>query len=99
MWTIFYADREPFVDSDGSPFDAPARGVLAILDVHAQVMTGFDFYWWNGDEWLGGNIFGLWDYLAAPGVKTVKFGRTVPDSLYQSKVAEAVAQRKAVLYG
>lgn len=98
MWTIFYSDREPFSSEHGSPFEAPARGVLAILDVHVQVMTGFDFYWWNGDEWLGGEIFGLWDYLASPGEKTVKFGRTVPDADYQATVAEAIAKRKKILY-
>lgn len=99
MWRIYYADREPFSSEDGSPFDAPARGVLAILDVHAQVMTGFDFYWWAGEEWIGGDIFGLWDYLAAPGLKTVKFGRTVPDSQYREAVDKAIAARKAATRG
>lgn len=97
MWAIFYADRPPFTDADGSPFGAPARGVLAILDVHAQVMTGFDFYWWAGAEWIGGDIFGLWDYLAAPGPKTVKFGRTVPDAVYRTAVDDAVARRREVI--
>lgn len=99
MWTIFYADREPFSATDGSPYDAPSRGVLAVLDVYAQVMSGFDFYWWEDQEWLGGDIFGLWDHLASPGPKTVKFGRTVPDSTYQAALTRAIAARKAVTDG
>lgn len=88
-WRIYYADgRTNFDDANGTPYDAPARGVICVVYPHPDqgryILHRKDYYWWSGDEWNGGDIFGLWDYLIEPGPKTVKFGRTVADNRYRA---------------
>lgn len=81
-WKIYYDDGSTFSDEDGRVYDAPALGVQVIAqedpDVGRQLFWEIDFYWYSEHGWFGGDVFGLWDYLATPGPKVVKFGRYVP---------------------
>lgn len=95
-WRIYYADGTKFTDGEGTPYDAPAIGVVVITQADAtnrfRTVTG-DFYVCWPWGWEACDIFGLWDYLASAGPKTVKFGRTlsneVYDRVYQTALREA----------
>lgn len=93
-WKIFY-DEGSFGHLDGSPFDAPARGVQVVVqedpDVGRRLMAQRDFYWWTPDGWFGGDLAGLFDYLAEPGMKRVLFGRYVAYRKYDAAVKAALA--------
>lgn len=101
MWRLYYDDGSTFSSEDGGPQDAPARGVIAILqpdpDVGHHVVTGFDYYWIRDGVWFGGDLFGLFDHLITPGWKAVKFGRTTSNAEYRAIVARATADRKAAM--
>lgn len=91
-WRIYYGDGGTYSSADGDPADAPARGVQAIVQADTQVgrhvLSGFDYYWWEG-TWFGGDLFGLFDYLIEPGPKAVKFGRTVPNDVFERVIRAA----------
>ena len=78
MYRIYYADETTY---DGDPFNAPAFGVLLILEPDKESGRRFvsngDFYIWTGERWFDVDYFGLIDYLAQPGHKKVIFGRLV----------------------
>lgn len=94
-WKIWYDDGFSVSDGDANPEEVPARGVEAITrpdeKVGYKILTGFDYYWWVGDEkqWFGGDNFGLWDYLAQPGWKKVLFGRSMTDEKYEELLEKA----------
>lgn len=96
-WKVWYADGTTYTAADGGPAGAPARGVQAVTypsdRVGVRVLTGHDYYWWDDEQaaWLGGDSFGLWDYLARPGWKRVLFGRTLPDDEYRALMAQVRA--------
>lgn len=76
-WRVYYDDGSTFDSDDGSAYQAPALGVQVIATVP--------------DLWHGGDIFGLWDYLAhriAP--QRVLFGRLIDNETYA-----AIEQRAA----
>jgi len=82
-WRIYYTSGSTY---DGAPEDAPERGVQCIVHDAAEtgrtILSRFDFYCWHPDRaipWDGHDIFGLWDYLAAPGWKRVIFGESIPN--------------------
>lgn len=84
-WRVYYDDGSTFDSDDGSVQDVPALGVQAVVchDRCPDSATGrmvahrFDFYWYEGPEWFGGDLFGLFDYLVRPGMKKVVFGRSM----------------------
>lgn len=79
-WKIYYGDGHTFSDEDGSPKDASPLGVQVIVqsddEVGRRILHGYDYYWYEG-EWFGGDVFGLWDFLARA-VGPVRFGRLIP---------------------
>jgi hypothetical protein len=90
-WRIYYDDGSTFSDEDGGPDEAPALGVQIITvadssldpdNTGRRVWDGRDYYWWTDSEWVGGDLFGFYDYLARPGWKRVLFGRTIPARTY-----------------
>jgi len=98
-WRIYYADGTVFTDMDGTPFDAPARGVVVITQGDKQNIFRTcqgDYYIHQMWGWESCDLNGLWDYLADCGAKTVKFGRTLSNDtyahIYQRALDEAIKQ-------
>lgn len=97
-WRIYYDDGSTFDNLEGGPADAPALGVIAVTSIDAEV--GFwtarsaDYYCYDPDRftpyWEGVDIFGMWDYLALPGMKRVLFGRTIPNREYEKILHRAM---------
>ena len=99
-WGIYYDDPEDdFGSWDGEPTEAPKRGVQCIAQASSLVgrslladkpssLTGKDFYWWTGESWFGGDLFGLYDALLE-GWGCVVFGRYVTAEIYQAAVTRA----------
>lgn len=78
---------------DGDPFDAPAFGVLVIVEAHAKhgrrLHSHKDYFVWLGDCWLCVDFIGLLDYLAQPGPRKVCFGRMVDDDYFDQVFSQA----------
>lgn len=94
-WRIYYGDNFTYSDADGPLDQAPKRNVQVIVypdsEVGRVVLSLRDFYWLADYGWDGGDIFGLWDYLAQPGSKIVLFGRAVRTSHYRQVLARALS--------
>ena len=78
---------------DGDPYDAPAFGVLVIVEKNANhgrnlVMTK-DYFVYLGDRWMSVDFIGMLDYLAQPGYRKVLFGRMVDDEYWYTVVRQA----------
>ena len=92
-WRIYYGDGDTFDSSQGDPKDAPAFNVQACvsrdISPHRErfVAHKFDYYWFEDGEWFGGDIFGLFDYLARSGM--VKFGRTISNDQFDRVIKAA----------
>lgn len=91
-WRIYYGDGSTY---DGDPFLAPPDNVQCVVIAdpdHGRILRAMkDFYWWIGDEWYGGDLFGLFDYLRQPGPKKVIFARSLSDRQYQATIKAALA--------
>jgi hypothetical protein len=94
MWRIYYGDGSTYDNLSGPVQKAPARGVQAIAmrdeRVGRLVWHSKDFYWYDGETWVGGDVFGLWDYLVRPGWKKVVFGRTLARPDFDALLAKAM---------
>jgi len=89
-WRITYSDGSTFSSDDGSPADAPGRGVVLIAQaderVGRRIARSMDYYVYDVERfggWQGVDNYGLWDYLSDPGLKIVKFGRWVPNDQWE----------------
>jgi len=95
-YKLFYADGSVYTDEDGPPENAPARGVMVAVQaddtVGLELVKGSDYYVYrpDGGGWFGVDIFGLWDYLLDPGLKVVKFGRTINNKEYSDIIKQAM---------
>lgn len=89
-WRIYYADGTTFDSGKGEPKSAPAFGVQVIVqyDSGKQVISRSDYYWFDG-IWYGGDLFGLFDFLARDG-GPVKFGRCLPRAEFDAIHKRAV---------
>jgi hypothetical protein len=91
MWRVYYGDGSTF---DGDPSEAPALNVqaIAVADpvVGRFVWSARDFYWWEHDQWFGGDLFGVFDYLQRPGWKRVLFGRSIPRATFEAVMKRAL---------
>lgn len=103
-WRIYYGDGSTFSHEDGPPSAAPPLNVQVISyasaviaqEVGVELLFGKDYYWFEHDEWFGGDLFGLFDYLVrAQGTANVKFGRVVPRGAYQVAIDRATAEKHA----
>jgi len=97
-WIIYYDDGSRYSSDDGSPYDARATGVIAIVE-EADCPSGFKvgcekpFYLWREDLglWAMADEAGFWDYIFhQKGPLKILVGRTVSDSDYQRIVKTAV---------
>lgn len=77
-WRIYYGDGST---RDDGCSDLPSVDVQCIVqrDCHGQrhVLDRFDYYWLEG-QWYGGDLYGLFDYLARCKHACVIFGRSIP---------------------
>lgn len=75
---------------DGAPENAPAFGVLVIVESDKnhgrRLVVTKDYFVWLGDRWLSVDFIGMVDYLQQPGWKRVLFGRMVDDEYFASVV-------------
>lgn len=100
-WRVYYGDGAALSDEDCSLEALPGENVIVVVqsddvpgDVYAtgrQLTYDRDFYWWEGDRWVGGDLYGLFDYLRRPGWRKVLAGRTVIRDKYKKALARAVA--------
>lgn len=95
-WRIWYGDETIFDARNGTAYEAPARNVQLITNANQDhgwyACRVNDYYWYRPetDSWMGGDIFGLFDYLIEPGVKRVLFGRTIADDVYDRIFSKAL---------
>lgn len=88
-WMLVYEGGRTFTNLDGKPLDAPPFGVLFLIHsdivVGRKIREGWDFYYWIGDRWSCGDIWGVMDRLmhGLP-VSALKQGRTIPDFEYRA---------------
>lgn len=79
-----------------TPDELPALDVQVVAVAHpvvgVRLWCAKDYYWYEGDTWIGGDTFGLWDYLSRPGWKRVLFGRTISDTAYETICRAAWAE-------
>jgi hypothetical protein len=93
-WRIYYGDGGVF--DPGDPYQAPSLNVQMIAngdrDHGWSLIREVDYYWYDEstDEWQGGDIFGLWDYLCLPGPKKVIFGRSTTNANYNKILTQAL---------
>jgi len=101
-WRIFYSDGSTFSHDEGAPEDAPAFGIVCIVqpdpDRGRNIMHGWDWYYFNDGEgrapmWWGCDVHGLHDRLLhrLP-VRAVCLGRTVANNVWQEMMHRADAE-------
>ena len=95
-WRIFYDDGGTFDDSQGEPVDAPAFGIVCIVqqnaDVGRTILHGWDWYYWVSEkvEWWGSDIYGLLDRLLHRlATEAILQGRTVSRREFQQIMKRA----------
>jgi len=94
-WRIYYTDGETFDSSQGSPADAPSRGVAVIVVVDREVGRGllhrWDWYFWNTEDrqWYGCDQWGLIDHLLDNRATAVKMGRSVSQDRWHAILQRA----------
>ena len=87
-WRIYYLDGTTYSSDDGSPYDAPALGVLVIRSIKSNgepwLVRGSDFYVWirePDNKWVTMDIFGVMtSYITRPGPQKIIVGALMPDS-------------------
>lgn len=94
-WKVYYGDGTARSSHEYEPQNLPSRGVQAI--VQPDVANGFrvltkDYYFWSREDerWYASDSFGLWDYLAQPGWKTVLFGRSITEAEFEAVYRDAL---------
>lgn len=100
QWRVYYGDGRRIGADECDPFKLPAWDVQAIAchdpdpdSKGSQALSGVDYYWWENDQWQGGNFVGLVDYLARPGPRKVLVGRMMPWAAHKRIVNEACQDR------
>lgn len=87
---IYYDGGETY---DGAPENAPAFGVLVIVENDRnsgrRLITTKDYFIWTWDGWRSVDFIGMLDYLQQPGWKRVLFGRMVEDEYWNGVMKRA----------
>lgn len=93
QWRLYYEDGTTYDNLQGDEFNAPAVGLICIVNKDEQHGTNLvalnDYYWFRNNMWFGGDKFGLYDYLCQMGQKKVVFGRTVSNERYHEVIKQA----------
>lgn len=95
LWRLYYGDGSDFSNEDGPAELAPPTNVMCCAwyddDNRRRLAHAADYYWYEEGRWYGSDLFGLWDYLARPGLKVVKFGRMIADLQFRNVMSRAMA--------
>lgn len=82
MFRIYYDDGSTSDDLE----KAPGVGVIVIVQLDAdagrELLHRKDFYYFERGRWFGCDLYGLFDYLARPGMKKVVAGRNTEHRNY-----------------
>lgn len=96
-WRIYYDDANTFDNLDGEPWEAPGRGVVAVVQVDQspvmynvgrRVYREHNWYWYHKEwgTWFGSTTAGLLDQLTSDqtnNICAIKQGRWVADKIYR----------------
>lgn len=106
-WRIYYADGSTYSSEDGPPESAPGLEVQAIAQTDEatghSVISNRDFYWWDSEyqEWAGGDLLSLAQWLASTGVAKVgsyvarsRYGDIIDAARHDSLMPERSAWRR-----
>lgn len=89
MW---YDTGEKLSSETYKPADIPADGVLVIVEKKADrtvtVHEGRDYYFWNGENWISGDLASLEKWLRSA-LPAVKFGLWTKDGIFREAIEEA----------
>lgn len=97
QWKIYYTDNTTYSSEQGTPQEAPAFGVLVVVEHHEGVgryiHTLCDWYYYHTElqEWFAGDLHGLLDHLLhnLP-ITAVKQGRLVDNDTYKQVLRQAM---------
>ena len=97
-WRVYYSGGTSFSSGEGAPWDAPATGVQAIVNIDNMVgrviLSSCDYYWFDNVamSWFCGDIAGLHQYLMlSKGPKSVLFGQYVSNEEFHRCYGAALA--------
>lgn len=93
MWAIYYDDGS-VLSGQGKPEKVDKFGVICIVQKVANepriIWAQLDFYYWNGEQWIGGDIFGVMDRLINDmPIQHFLQGRTIASVKYRDILAKA----------
>lgn len=93
-WRVYY-DNGSFDSTQGEPNEAPAYGVICVVQpdnsVGRVIVQRWDYYVYRQGEWYGHHLDGLLYELMyhADEIEAVKAGRTIETNLYLSILDQA----------
>lgn len=89
-WRIYYDNGEVFTDDDGSPWEAPRTGVIAITQPNERVgwhvLYSADAYYFEDERegWNKADEYTKWDHLCRAKYPLLVFGRMMASSEYET---------------
>ena len=96
MWKIYYDDGSTYSSDGGTAEDAELDGVVCVVQKHGDdpvdVLWGFDFYYWTGENWAAGYQADLERWLRGV-LPNLKYGRWTRNSIYKKAMDEANSWR------
>lgn len=87
-WRIYYADGSTFSNAQGTPFDAPRLGVVAIVqedaDVGYVIHHALDYFYWEPEVggWCNTDLLGAMDHLVRAKQPLLLMGRMMAKRAY-----------------
>lgn len=96
-WRIYYDGGDTFGSEGGTPLEAPAWGVLVILDQEPEreyhnPLYSKDYYLHVDGGWIGVDEVGLIDRLTQMGI--LKVGRTVHEGEFMRAIEAAIRDKE-----
>jgi hypothetical protein len=101
-WRVYYDDGSCFTSQEGTPFDAPRRGVQIIVqekDGGHELVWGRDHFYFEPKSggWCTSDLFGALDHLMRAERQCLLFGRWLNDDEFRElhrRVREDVGTRE-----
>lgn len=90
QFKVYYSDHTIY---EGDPFNTPIFKVLVIVERHKNhgriLISGGDYYGWDGKHWLAFDYPGLLQYLMEPGPRRVLIGIKVEEDEWNAVMRKA----------